>query len=330
MSKKITFFFVAFFAIKTSFAQGSFENLTAKLDSVGKDYFKGVPGVAGTTAFATFGATFLNRNDTSAFGDYWSGWSISRLKDSISVAYDTNDCAAIPAEGHSASSVYATAFISLDADLNKIRFQNVQLGVMGFFITNSTIAYKSMLNGDGFAKKFGGVSGNDPDYLRMIIRGWNNGVLQPDSVVFYLADFRDTNNANDYIVNDWRYVNLGSQFNDSITYRLESSDNGGFGMNTPAYFCIDDIIYLPENVHDITTNPAIALYPNPVCDQLMIANKSDEKTSFTILTQQGALVKQVMLEAQQQMKVDAKSWSSGIYIVRAKTATAEYYYKLVR
>jgi hypothetical protein len=330
MSKKITFFFAAFFAIKAAAAQGNFENLTAKLDSVGKDYFKGVPGVAGLTPFATMGAHFMNRNDTSAFGDYWSGWAISRLKDSISVAYDTNDCAAIPAEGHSASSVYATAFISPDADLNKIRFQNVQLGVMGFFITNSTIAYRSMLDGDGFAKKFGGPSGNDPDYFRIIIKGWNNGVLMPDSVVFYLADFRDSNNANDYIVKDWRYVNLGNQFNDSITYRLESSDNGGFGMNTPAFFCIDDIVYQPENVSDLSTNPSIQLYPNPVRDQLIIANKSDERTAFTILTQQGALVKQILLDAHQQLIVDTKNWSTGIYMVRAKTASAEYYYKLIR
>lgn len=328
--KKMTFFLIAFFAIKASNAQGNFENLTAKLDSIGKDYFKGVPGVAGLTPFSTFGANFVNRNDTSAWGDLWSGWAISRLKDSVSIAYDTNDCAAIPAEGHSGSSVYATAFLSPNPDENKIRFQNVQLGVMGFFITNSTIAYRSMQNGDGFAKKFGGASGNDPDYFRIIIKGWTNGALTLDSLVYYLADFRDTNNANDYIVNDWRYVNLGMQVNDSISYRLESSDTSAWGINTPAYFCIDDIIYLPESVSEISENSDIQLYPNPVLDELLLKNKSDNKMTFTLLDQNGNLIKHLSLDANQQQRIDAKNWSSGMYLVRVKSSTGTYYYKIAK
>ncbi len=326
--KKNVLFLIVFLAIKASNAQGNFENLTSKLDSVGKNYFKGVPGVAGNTAFSTMGATFVNRNDTSAWGDYWSGWAISRLKDSTSIAYDTNDCAAIPAVGHGGSSLYATAFLSPNPDENKIRFQNVQLGVMGFFITNSTIAYRSMQNGDAFAKKFGGVSGNDSDYFRIIIRGWNNGVLVPDSVVFYLADFRDSNNANDYIVKDWQYVNLGSKFNDSITYRLESSDTSAFGMNTPAYFCIDGILYQPESVSEIDENSDIQLYPNPVIDQLILVNKSNEKMTFTIFEQTGKLIKVINAATNEQIKLDTKSWAMGIYFVRAKSSKGEYYYKI--
>jgi hypothetical protein len=328
--KKMTFFLFAFLVIKAGLAQGNFENLVLKLDSVGKDYFKGSPGIAGLTHFSTFGANFVNRNDTSAWGDFWSGWAISRLKDSTSIAYDTNDCAAIPAIGHSGSSVYATAFLSYNPEENKIRFQNVQLGVMGFFITNSTIAYRSMQNGDAFAKKFGGISGNDPDYFRIIIKGWHNGVLVPDSVVYYLADFRDSNNVNDYIVKDWQYVNLGNKFNDSITYRLESSDTGVAGMNTPSYFCIDGILYQPESVSELDKNINIQLYPNPIVEQLNISNTSNEKLNITILNENGQFISRVNLDAHQPIQFDAKNWNTGVYLIRVKSNSSEYFYKMIK
>ncbi len=99
------FFFVAFFAIKATTAQVSFESYSTDLDVIGANYFKGTPGVAGDFPVTNNGATIVLRNDTSAWGDYWSGWAMSRLKDSMSIAYDTNDCAAFPAIGHSGSNV---------------------------------------------------------------------------------------------------------------------------------------------------------------------------------------------------------------------------------
>ena len=61
----------------------------------------------------------------------------------------------------------------------------------GMYVTNGTYAYLSMLNGDAYAKKFGGVSGNDPDWFKLTIRKWYNGILANDSVTFYLADYID-------------------------------------------------------------------------------------------------------------------------------------------
>ena len=42
-------------------------------------------------------------------------------------------------------------------------------------LTNTTYTALSMLNGDSFSKKFGGSTGNDPDYLRLIIQGRDAG-----------------------------------------------------------------------------------------------------------------------------------------------------------
>ena len=188
-----------------------------------------------------------------------------------------------------------------------------------------------MQNGDFTAKKFGGVSGNDPDYFRVIFSGWVNGVPS-GTVTKYLADFRDSNNVNDYIVKDWEFVDLaGLGWGvDSMTYYLESSDTGAFGMNTPAYFCIDDIIFWAESVNDIATNSDIEIYPNPFVDKLNISNKSEEKISYTIIDNNGRKINNFMLEKNQHQEINTNTWSRGIYFVKIKSNTGEYYYKIVK
>jgi hypothetical protein len=101
---------------------------------------------------------------------------------------------------------------------------------------------------DAYSKKFGGTSGNDPDWFKLSIWGYQYG-QHTDTVDFYLADFRFANNDSDYIVKDWVWIDLTSLGNaDSLEFILTSSDNGTYGMNTPAYFCIDNFLidFLPE------------------------------------------------------------------------------------
>ena len=99
-----------------------------------------------------------------------------------------------------------------------------------------------------FPKKFGGASGDDPDFFLLNIEGQDAFSNAVGSVDFYLADFRFTNNAQDYILNDWAFVDLNSLGTSvsSLHFSLSSSDNGAFGMNTPAYFAIDNLQYIPE------------------------------------------------------------------------------------
>jgi hypothetical protein len=100
-----------------------------------------------------------------------------------------------------------------------------------------------MKNGHQFAKKFGGPTGTDPDWFRLTVKAWYSGALSTDSVDVYLADFRSADSTQDYILKTWKYVSLKKLGNvDSLTFSLNSSDVGSFGMNTPAYFCLDDLI----------------------------------------------------------------------------------------
>ena len=77
-------------------------------------------------------------------------------------------------------------------------------------VTNTTYAWDSMLNGDGFAKQFGGASGDDPDFLQLVITGYDALGVATGSVDFLLADYRFADNAQDYILTDWTPVDLSS------------------------------------------------------------------------------------------------------------------------
>jgi hypothetical protein len=111
-------------------------------------------------------------------------------------------------------------------------------------VTNTTYAYLSMQNGDAFAKKFGGPSGNDPDWFKLTIYGKDLANQILGTVEFYLADFRFVDNTLDYIVHRWATVDLTPISSARILeFSLDSSDVGRWGMNTPAYFALDNIVF---------------------------------------------------------------------------------------
>ena len=101
--------------------------------------------------------------------------------------------------------------------------------VPGFFINNTAYAVNSMCNGDGYAKKFGA-----DDWFKLTVNGYLNGSGIDAQVNFYLA-------ADGEYVDKWTWVDL-SVFGpvDALTFTLTSSDNSDWGMNTPAYFALDN------------------------------------------------------------------------------------------
>jgi hypothetical protein len=185
------------------------------------------------------------------------------------------------------------------------------------YITNTTLAYRSMQNGDAFAKKFGGVSGNDPDFFCLHITAWYQGNPVNDTVHFYLADFRDSNNANDYIIKNWTFVDLSTLgIVDSLTYSLSSSDTNSFGMNTPAYFCVDDINHVIEGIDEAEENDGLKIYPVPMNDYLTIENTSNKNLKLTILNLNGQQVFLSFIHLNETKKIDTKQFSTGVYMLR--------------
>lgn len=225
---------------------------------------------------------------TFDFGFWLGGWAISNVTDSITSGY-TNTFGVKAASGHD-SETFALgqngAIINLLPDL-------ANNPVEGVYITNSTYAYNSMRDGDGFAKKFGGDTGDDPDFFLLTIRGFSNGEITADSVDFYLADYRFEDNSQDYIVNTWEWVDLSTLGSvDSLVFNLNSTDIGVYGMNTPGFFCIDDLTINLVSVFEQPTLTAFNVFPNPVKDVLNIDLQAfdNEMVSIEIFNLNGQLM----------------------------------------
>lgn len=287
-----------------------FQNLTLSPST----YWNGSTGTASVSTVGTFtsGNCVFPNSYNGSFGGYWSsGWAYSNMKDSTT-AGSGNQYSVRSAVGYSNSTVYSIA--QGDA---KLKFNASAVGkqMAGFYVNNSTYAYLSMKNGDSYAKKFGGVSGNDPDWFKLKIQKYFGGILSPnDSVTFYLADFRFAINAQDYIVKNWQYVNLTSLGNvDSLKFTLTSSDNSGGYMNTPSYFCMDNFQTL-NLVSGITENKivenSVNIYPNPTTNQLNISS-SFSIDKIEIYNQLGSLVFQSNSTVN-----DISTLETGIYLLK--------------
>lgn len=234
MKKQLLIGAMVFATMQASNAQtvSSFENITLPSSGV-----ENASGDIVNGKFTSGKAVFNNYYNTS-FGGYWSdGWAYSNIKNDTTPG-SANLYGAYAKSGHLNSAKYAVG-----QQGSVLVIDGVTDTIKGLYVTNSTFAGLSMKNGDAFAKKFGGSTGNDPDFFALVVKGWKNGLKKSDSVQFYLADFRFANNTQDYIVKDWAWVDLSLLgLVDSLSFELNSSDKGQFGINTPLFFCIDDVI----------------------------------------------------------------------------------------
>jgi hypothetical protein len=210
-----------------------------------------------TATFTSGAATFTHMYKEYSAGCCHSGWVYTNHTDTTTPGH-TNQHSATTGGGAEGSANYAIAYLS-DPSIatSSISFAAPTV-VQSAFFSNTTYAVQSMLNGDGFAKKFGGDSGNDADYFKLQITGLDALGASTGTVDFYLADYRFADNSLDYVVTDWRQVDLtGLGSVSALAFSLDSSDSGPYGINTPAYFALDSL--------------AVAAVPEPEQFALMLA-----------------------------------------------------------
>ncbi len=296
--------------IMTNADTATFENLNLPF---GQDYWNRGSKVF-TETYQSGNAYFQSAFNVSPSYNYWSdGFAISNSTDSTTEGF-TNLYSSANGKGYNKSTNYAVSNGNNGFVLKQIIDTRPYL--IGMWVNNSTYTYFSMLNGDGFAKKFGGISGNDPDFFRIIISGYYyNQRKLSDSVVFYLADFRSTDNSKDYILKDWKYINLESiKDADSFYVKLESSDVGQFGMNTPAFFCLDELVFKYFlSTNEVTKNSSVKIYPNPSTENIYVNYESDFN-SINIINLQGKNVLQ-----SKNKNIDISGLENGIYIAHIIT-----------
>lgn len=253
------------------------------------------------------GNVFLPNTYTAEFTS-WSGWAITNVTDNITPGF-MNQYSSITGGGHNSDS-YATTFVFPETI---VRLENAG-SQEGVYITNSTYAYFSMLDGDTFAKKFGGITGNDPDFFLLTIRGYQDSELSDANVEFYLADYTFADNSQDYIVDEWTYVDISTLGEaDSLSFTLISSDVGQFGMNTPSYFCIDDFITNDPLSIKNGQESLFQVYPNPTTDRIRISGESIPEL-ISVFDVNGRLV----LQEVNVNEINLKNLETGTYVLRVR------------
>lgn len=180
---------------------------------------------AGATTFTSGNADFTyNWNDT--YNCCWSGFSYSNTTDTTTAGY-TNQFSAITGGGVNGSANYGIS--NPGSSVSRVDFGGATI-VEGAYFTNTTYAYLSMQDGDSFAKQFG-----LGDFFTLTVTGLDAFDSITNSVNISLA--RDANLVDAWIWND--LMPLGEVY--ALEFSLSSSDNGAFGMNTPAYFAMDNL-----------------------------------------------------------------------------------------
>ena len=205
------------------------------LDLAPESYWNGSGGSGG---FTSGGAYFSNTY--SADWGSWDGFSYSNATDTVTegLAAQYN---AITGQGQGGSANYAIGYVGwVSPPTMTLSTPGV---VDGLYVTNCSYVYYTLLKGGAFSKKFGGSTGDDPDFFLLTITGKDADGNVTGEVDFYLADYRSDDGAGDYIIDTWQYVDLSSLgVVESLEFALSSSDVGDWGMNTPGYFAVDTIV----------------------------------------------------------------------------------------
>jgi hypothetical protein len=182
------------------------------------------------------GVTFASSYETTYFTS--SGTTFSRLKDTTTAGY-LNPYSAFPGSGAAGSTTFAvlnpfgvgTPLLAFAAD--------VAPGSVA--VANTTYAALSMKNGDQFAKKF---TAADHDFFDVVFTGLSADGGVTGKVTASLADFRTASSPG--ILATWATVDLAKLGSvRKIDVSFLSSDVGSYGINTPLYVAIDDLVYYP-------------------------------------------------------------------------------------
>lgn len=324
MKKQFLFFGAALITFCTN-AQlhADFENVTLAPESA----WYGQDQVTDGDTILQDGIYSFQNNYNSAWGSF-GGWAVSNVTDNTTTGW-SNQYSAITGAGTDGSENYGLCYVNA---WNGNRIYNTLTGAWAMeymYVTNTTYAYYSMLNGDAYTKPFGAdtnalgmIDGtNGEDWFLLTIFGIGEDSLRTgDSVNFYLADFRFANDADDYIVDEWTLVDLTSLGNvKGIEFELSSTDTtGGWGMNNPAYFAMDNLMVslsVEENKTDL-----VRAYPNPV--QTLLNVDVPGGTIIQIFSSDGKLVSEQLIETTSAM-IDFSNFNSGIYLLNAVTPTGE-------
>ncbi len=177
-------------------------------------------------------------------GGGWDGFTYSDVDDTTTAGYLNQYAVYGDGKDQSDTGVYAIGYQG--GATPTISFSYDQT-VNGLYVNNTTYAALAIKNGEYSATAF-----TTGDWFYLTITGKDAGGAIVDTEIVELANFADytegSDDAEDFMITDWEWIDL-TAFGDnirSLEFTLSSSDNGDWGMNTPAYFAIDGVEAVPE------------------------------------------------------------------------------------
>ena len=305
---------IAFVFIQTAKAQfvSTIEDLSLNSESFWN-------GSNGSGSFVSGSVKYKNTY-TPDWGGSWSGFSYSNITNNKTVGY-ANQYSAIAGKGALNSNTYAVGYGSDTIVLNN------PIDLDGLYVTNSTYAYFDMLNGSSFSKKF-----TTNDWFKLTIKGFDKNRVQVGIVDFYLADFRFADVTKNYILKDWQWIDLSTFQNVSyVTFDRSSSDNGTWGMNTPDYFCLDEIKIkgytelISPQINASHSKIEFEVYPNPSNGVLTISGNNGIR-KIDILDLTGKIVYSESVNETNNTKLNLTNRLNGVYVVKVYSTVAEEYH----
>jgi len=178
------------------------------------------------------GSYYFNNGAMPGY-NYWYGYSLSN-ETSTAYASLADQWHSAVGEGHNGSSNYCVAFpegqfveITNSVDGDNLR---------GVYVSNSAYSFNGMANGDGYARAF-----KQDDWFKLTAVGFDANNTETARVDFYLADYRSTNSLDHYILDTWQWMDLRPLGKVAkVRFLLDGTDKGNYGLNTAAYFVMDD------------------------------------------------------------------------------------------
>jgi hypothetical protein len=233
----------------------TFESAPVRDVSLGSDFW------AANTGFDTQGIGFTGEpygGFVASQSTNLSGWGYFWVPGSPTAA-EISAYANLPSGGGAGASPTFAVTSGTSSTINV----PVGSSVQSVKATNTATTFYSLRDGDQFAKPFGKVfdenlgenggwvEGSVPDWFKVTFTGYT-GTSRTGTITgqvdFYLADYQFSNPSQDYIIQEWTAIDLTALGEvGSIGLGFSSSDNGSWGMNTPAYVALDDLVVsVPE------------------------------------------------------------------------------------
>lgn len=182
-------------------------------------------------SFVSGSYSFENR--CMAEYETWGGFAYSRRTATNFDVLMRDQFNAATGSGHGGSENYAVGY-----DQGAIQVLNSPVegdSIRGCYVTNNAYALTAIREGYSMARKF-----TEGDYLKVTFTGHKADGTE-STLDYYLADYRPASEADRYALDTWQWVDLRPMGKvTSVTYVISGSDTGKQGLNTPAYFCLDD------------------------------------------------------------------------------------------